>query len=132
RAVERLQTTLEQLLLLARLDGNAAFADEPALGADEITSSALTDVSAKASQKGVQIQYQVTCAEPVAAPAALVSTALRNLLDNAIRFSPAGGSVELAVSREQGLVLWTVRDLGPGVPADQLKALTNRFVRLDG
>src|SRR5690606_30562265 len=90
RAVERLQTTLEQLLLLARLDGNAAFADEPALGADEITSSALTDVSAKASQKGVQIQYQVTRAEPVGAPTARVSTAVRHLRGNPIRVSPPG------------------------------------------
>lgn len=131
RAVERLQATLEQLLLLARIDGNAAFADAPTTTSDEISSIALTDIAAKAKQQQVQIVIDDTCDEPVAAPAALVVTALRNLLDNAIRFSPPGGRVELTARLDQDLVLWTVRDHGPGVPVEQIQSLPNRFLRLD-
>lgn len=132
RAVERLQATLEQLLLLARIEGNVAFDDAPMTTADEITSMALTDVAAKAAQKGIQIHYRTACADKVAAPAALVSTALRNLLDNAIKFSPPDSSIELKIAVERDMVLWTVRDQGPGVPAERMQELTRRFVRLEG
>lgn len=132
RAVDRMHATLEQLLLLARLDGNDAFADAPTTTAEDVSLMALTDVSAKAARKGVRIQYQATYTDTIAAPAALVFTALRNLLDNAIKFSPPGGTVDLAVSVEQDKVLWTVCDQGPGAPNDQIHDLVRRFVRVGG
>jgi two-component system sensor histidine kinase ChvG len=51
----------------------------------------------------------------------------RNLLDNAVSFSPEGGLVSLTVSRRGGLAIVTVDDEGPGIPEDNLKSIFRRF-----
>lgn len=132
RGLSNLQDTLEQLLLLARIEGNAAFADATRSSADEITSSALVDVAPKAEEKHVRISYLSSSSETVAAPAALASAALRNLLDNAIRFSPDNGRIDIYCSVDGDFTLWRVVDQGPGVPAGELPLLTQRFTRTSG
>ena len=52
---------------------------------------------------------------------------LRNLVSNAISFSPPGGTITLTGWREHGRVLVTVEDNGPGIPPDKLKAIFERF-----
>lgn len=129
--VERLQNMLDQLLLLARLEGNAAFEDATTATADEIGSMALSEVITKAEQKNVHLAYQIDCAEPVATPGALAVAALRNLLDNAIKASPPESQISIASTCEQGFCLWTIRDQGQGVAEEQLQQLVNRFVHFD-
>ncbi|WP_341938741.1 ATP-binding protein [Marinimicrobium sp. C2-29] len=131
RAVDKLQSTLEQLLLLARLDGNAAFEDVGCTTADEISSDAIRDVTARARANDVHVKYQTHCAEEVAVPAALAVTALRNLLENAVRFSPEGETVLMTTETEGQYCVWTVLDKGPGVAQDKLSELTQRFVHLE-
>ena len=52
-----------------------------------------------------------------------------NLLDNAIKYSPRGASVEVYVASDEGKVLVTVRDNGPGIPTDELDAIFRPFVK---
>lgn len=130
QAVNRLQSTLEQLLLLARLEGEAAFEGATRSSGDEISSTALQDLSPKVEEKNLQLHFEAGCEELVDAPAALATTALRNLLDNAICYSPQGGQLFLASQRQGDHCLWIVRDQGPGVPTEQLQELTGRFVHL--
>jgi two-component system sensor histidine kinase ChvG len=52
---------------------------------------------------------------------------LRNLVTNALSFSPPGGTITLTGWREHGRVLVTVEDNGPGIPPDKLKAIFERF-----
>ena len=61
----------------------------------------------------------------------LLAQALTNLLDNAIKYTPAGGRVEVATYRDGDDCRLVVSDSGPGVPEDQLGNLHRRFVRLD-
>src|SRR5690606_1575666 len=129
--VERLQNMLDQLLLLARLEGNAAFEDATTATADEIGSMALSEVITKAEQKNVHLAYQIGCAEPVATPGALAIAALRNLLDNAIKAAPSESQVSVVSTCEQGFCIWTIRDQGQGVTEEQLQQLVNRFVHFD-
>lgn len=58
----------------------------------------------------------------------VLSRALRNLIDNAVRY---GGTAEVVVTQEPGLVVITVADKGPGLPEDQLEAVFEPFVRLE-
>ncbi|MFO7553424.1 MAG: ATP-binding protein [Haliea sp.] len=132
RALDRLQDTLEQLLLLARIEGNAAFADASRSSADEITSSALVEVTHKAEEKQIRIAYRNRSSERVAVPAALASAALRNLLDNAVRFSPDRGRIDINCSLDGEWILWRIVDQGPGAPAGELQVLTERFKRTTG
>ncbi len=57
----------------------------------------------------------------------MIETVLENLLDNAVSFSPAGGRVEVKMSREGRFVDISVSDQGPGVPADQVERIFERY-----
>lgn len=132
RGVERLHSTLEQLLLLARLEGDAAFSDAGRAGADEISATALLEVQPKVKDKKLKLTVASECAAPIAVPAALAVAALCNLLDNAIRFAPPGSELVFSSMRDGQTCLWVIRDQGPGVDAALLHDLTGRFVHLEG
>ena len=56
---------------------------------------------------------------------------LTNLVDNAVRYSPQGGPIEISVTHGGGLVCCAVRDEGLGIPAEELERIFERFYRLD-
>jgi signal transduction histidine kinase len=68
----------------------------------------------------------------VDADANRVQLVLSNLIENAIRYSPAGGPVRLSAEQTNGFVRFEVSDRGPGVPADQRVRVFEKFVRLPG
>ena len=61
----------------------------------------------------------------------LLAQAVANLLDNAIKYTPAGGQVRLSVERARSGFAVTVADTGPGIPASERGRVLERFVRLD-
>ncbi|MDO8884166.1 ATP-binding protein [Pseudotabrizicola sp.] len=66
---------------------------------------------------------------PVTIRPTALNRALRNLIDNAVRY---GGSAQVALAQEPGTVTITIADKGPGLPEDQLEAVFEPFVRLEG
>lgn len=130
RALERLQGTLDQLLLLAQVEGNTAFSEPVSLPIEEIAQLAVVEVATRASRKKVDIALQAKSEARLAIPTSLAVASLRNLLDNAVRVSPEGTQVELTVCVEADSVVFIVGDDGPGVPPEKLAQLTRRFVRL--
>ncbi len=124
QGANRLQRTLEQLLLLARLEGQLPLEDDEPLLARDVAELAIHDVSP--APVALHLLEPLPDA-PLAMPSVLAITALRNLLENAVRHTPAGTGVELWVEQEGGQVRFTVRDHGPGVPETHLPRLTQRF-----
>lgn len=61
----------------------------------------------------------------------LLFQALANMVDNAVKYTPAGGQVGVEVTQDDGRVTIAVADSGPGIPADQRSRVLERFVRLD-
>jgi len=61
----------------------------------------------------------------------LLFEAVANLVDNAVKFTPEGGRVELALLRHEGQTVIRVKDTGPGIPANEREAVTKRFYRSD-
>ncbi|MEZ5479070.1 MAG: HAMP domain-containing sensor histidine kinase [Thiolinea sp.] len=61
----------------------------------------------------------------------LLAQALTNLLDNAVKYTPAGGHIELTATQDAQQRVITISDSGPGIPADKRKQVFERFVRLD-
>jgi PAS domain S-box-containing protein len=61
-----------------------------------------------------------------------VSRVLANLLDNALKFTPAGGSIDLQASLEDDSVLITIRDTGPGIPEEYRETIFERFTQVPG
>jgi len=62
---------------------------------------------------------------------ALLAQAVANLLDNAAKFTPAGGRVDLVAGRAADGLFVEVRDSGPGIPAERRAEVLRRFTRLD-
>jgi len=130
--VLRLQGTLDQLLLLARLDGRGEAKDGDRVDAGSAARQAVADVHAI---HGAADRLTLEEAEPglplsVAIPEALLVSALRNLLDNALRYSPPSSAVQLRVEPAgDDRVCFRVLDEGPGLNDAECEQAVERFWR---
>lgn len=84
-----------------------------------------------ADDKGLSLTVESDSAMPVNGDRHLLSQAIANLLDNALKYTPAG-SVALSAHRDGETARVEVRDTGPGVPSERREAVFDRFVRLEG
>ncbi|MES2869940.1 MAG: ATP-binding protein [Pseudomonadota bacterium] len=126
---DRLHRTLEQLLLLARVEGSLSFDDGSHCSAEHVARLAIHDA---VSGDDEQIALHLADNLPGVAlevPSVLAIAALRNLLDNALRHTPHGTQVELHVQIEGPNVRYVVRDHGPGISPETLQHMTQRFWR---
>jgi two-component system OmpR family sensor kinase len=126
----RMTGLVEDLLLLARLDNGRAVAREP-VDLTRLVVDAVSDARAAGSDHTWALELPD-------APIELVGDADRlhqvvvNLLSNARAHTPAGSTVTIGLSREDGSVLLRVSDDGPGIPAELLPRVFERFARGDG
>src|SRR4051812_19111993 len=124
----RLSRIVSDLLDLSRLEGGSDLDDDVALDAivhDE--SERLADVAATA---GVSIDLELRPAR-VRGSARDLGLLVRNLLDNAIRYSVDGGSVSVALANGDEEAILSVSDTGLGIPARELPRIFERFYRVD-
>lgn len=134
QGVARLHRTLEQLLLLARLEGAAKPEQTHQVDPLQAAQQAITDASAGFDQETRTIRPRValsaaTTEVSLAVPETLLVSALRNLLDNALRHSPGAGSVVLQIERLPGRVAFCVLDEGPGMTEAEVTQAAQRFWR---
>ena len=126
---DRMHRTLEQLLLLARVEGSLSFDDGVQCNAEQVARLAIQD-AANGDPTRIKLHVPDSCSQaPVQMPSVLAIAALRNLLDNALRHTPADAPVELSLETSGNRVRFLVRDHGPGIPDDDLQHLTQRFWR---
>ena len=127
--VERVQGVIEELLELARIDATDEQEPAEAVSVTDLVEAAVVAVRPRAQQQGV-----VVVADPLpdvlvnAAPIA-AKVALANILDNAVKFSPAGGQVRISVTEVEGEAVIAVSDAGPGVSPDEAERLFQPFYR---
>lgn len=128
--VERLGRLTEDLLTLARLDaGEGARGARVRTSVNAVVDATVRQLVAAAEQRGVRlVRKRGDDLEVDAAPSA-VALVVGNLVDNAIKFSPPGGEVSVATVRGNGDLLLTVSDAGPGIAADEVSRVFDRFYR---
>jgi signal transduction histidine kinase len=126
---DRLHRTLEQLLLLARVEGSLSFDDGVQCSAEDVARLAIHDAG-EGNRQRIQLRIpKALSSAAVEMPSVLAIAALRNLLDNALRHSPADAQVELSLMTEADNACFRVRDHGPGIAHEDLQHLTQRFWR---
>jgi two-component system sensor histidine kinase QseC len=128
-SANRLARLVNQLLALNRLDA-ALKPSESEIDLALLVRELCQDMGPRAIQKQIDLSLHALSAPLRAEPEAL-RILIRNLLDNALRYTPRGGRVEISVASRQGWVNMLVADSGAGVPAEQWAALGQRFNRLD-
>jgi PAS domain S-box-containing protein len=84
-----------------------------------------------AENKGVTLRVEALDGATVHGDRDLLFEAVANLVDNAVKFTPEGGRVELALLHQEGEIVIRVSDTGPGIPEIEREAVTQRFYRSD-
>jgi two-component system sensor histidine kinase QseC len=128
---DRATRLVEQLLTLSRLESGSA----PALGRLDlgcVVRQVVADVAALALAKDQTIEVDADRPGVIEADATLLSVLVRNLVDNAIRYGPAGARVSVAVEDSFDGVQLTVQDSGPGMSPAEIEHLGERFFRVIG
>ena len=132
--VQRLGAIIDDLIKLSRIERDAE-SREIALAVEDVgdvVRGAADLCQAAAAARGIRIACQGP-AEAVMAPisAPLIQQALVNLIDNAVKYSPAGTAVAVGLEAEKEWVRITVSDEGPGIARHHLPRLFERFYRVD-
>lgn len=122
-SADKLYTLLENLLTWSRLQrGAMVYTPEPFL-LNEIIEDNLALFLSKAEQKDITLNSRLNAEMTVYADYQMVNTVLRNLVSNALKFTPAGGRITLSAQAQDGQVEITVRDTGVGIAPDDLAKL---------
>lgn len=128
-AVARMQSGLEQLLLLARVESAQGFDQAGQVSAQNLARHALADLIAVPGNERIEVNNQLSEDVLIAVPESLAVASLRNLLDNALRYSPELSCVELYMALEDKYLLLRVRDSGKGLSAAHIEQAKQRFWR---
>lgn len=125
--VLRLQRTLEQLMTLTRLDGHFSFDDGVASTVQTVVRLAMKEIPAEMSTR-VRIDDNDTELTLAVSPS-LAAMALRNLIDNALRYSKQDAPVILKIVESADFVCFQIMDEGPGMSDEDRAYATRRFWR---
>jgi two-component system OmpR family sensor kinase len=131
--IERATRLVEQLLVLARQEASATGGvARREVDLAEMARRAVADLVGLAQAKGVDLGlYQAEAASVEGQPEAL-GILLRNLVDNAVKYTPGGGTVDISVRKVAGAVQLAVEDSGPGIPPEERERVFDRFYRVPG
>ncbi|MDL2356606.1 MAG: ATP-binding protein [Pseudomonadota bacterium] len=131
--IERATRLVEQLLVLARQEASAAggAAQQPVALA-ELARRTVGDLVGVAQHKGVDLGLHHADDVSVPGQADALMILMRNLVDNAIKYAPHGGTVDLEVRAQADGAAIVVEDSGPGIPADERERVFDRFYRIAG
>jgi len=131
RQSERLSELVSDLLELSRLDAGERPLSVGSVSVGEVVARAAEAVEPRASAKHITITHHVSAGLAARGDAKALEQVLVNLLDNAVKYTPEGGSVELTGRNEAARVELSVRDTGLGIEAKHLPRLFERFYRVD-
>lgn len=121
---------IEQLLTLARFESSASASSEP-IDLDDLARGVTAELAPQALAKTQRIEMNSAGRCPIQSQSAMLGVLLRNLLDNAIRYSPSGAFIRLTLGKN-GAPSLTLEDSGPGLSAEQQSRLGERFFRVLG
>jgi two-component system sensor histidine kinase QseC len=128
---DRATRLVEQLLTLSRLETGAAPAATP-LDLGALVRRVVAEVAPQAIRNQQTIEVDAPEVFPVLGDATLLAVLVRNLVDNAIRYSPPNALVKVAVARQQAHVQLKVEDSGPGMSEQDMRRIGERFFRVIG
>jgi two-component system phosphate regulon sensor histidine kinase PhoR len=129
RQAERMTRIIEDLLELSRLEANESSVKGTPIDVAAMTSLLRKDVLARQSHP--QVEVTVESDASLLGDEAMIHSAFSNLVDNAAKYTPATGSLHIRWWCDEDGAHFSVRDTGPGIAADHLPRLTERFYRVD-
>jgi len=129
--VARLEHLVSGLLMLSRLDAGETQRERTELDLAELARSTAEQMRLMAEDRGISIELSGLLPTVIQGDRSRIKQIIVNLLDNAIRFTPARGSVILRTTEDAGYALLEVMDTGIGIPKASLPHVFERFYRAD-
>jgi PAS domain S-box-containing protein len=129
---ERLSELVEQILLAAQIDSGGLRLDREAFDAKDLARQVISGTRPR-----IPAAVTVSLAAPPESPVAVLGDperarhVLGNLLDNAIKYSPEGGQIDVIIAPQEDRLRFTVRDEGLGIPPAEQERIFEKFYRLD-
>lgn len=127
--VARASHVVEQLMTLARVEPEALAAQKSRCDVVAIAKDVIVARAALAERKGIDLGLARAEPASVDGDAASLGILLSNLVDNALRYTPAGGRIDVSVGQANGTTCLSVADTGPGIPAAERERVFDRFYR---
>ncbi|HWB60268.1 MAG TPA: ATP-binding protein, partial [Chthoniobacteraceae bacterium] len=128
---ERLSRIVEGLLALSRLDTGEAQMRRTKLDLSELASTTAEQMCLLAEEKKINLTCSTNGRVSVEGDPSKLKQVVVNLLDNAIKYTPAGGEIRVSVESKEGRAQLHVADTGPGIPDGALPHVFDRFYRAD-
>ncbi len=130
--IERAIALVSQLLALAREEGEHGAARAQRVELQDLARLAVGDVLPQAQARSIDLGLATSGTTWVRGQPEALQVLLRNLLDNAVKYSPDGGRVDISLDVREGLPCITVEDSGPGIPEAERERVFDRFYRVAG
>ncbi|CAN7635484.1 ATP-binding protein [Variovorax paradoxus] len=130
--VTRAQHLIEQLLSLSRQDAPGRPMPGEPVDIETLLRESVSQLMVLADARRVDIGFEGSIAPVVQAPAAELRSVFDNLIDNALRYAPEGGVVDVRLHEVDGHAVVDVLDNGPGIPASAIGRVFDRFFRVPG
>jgi signal transduction histidine kinase len=130
-AARRLTRIVDDIFLLARADAGHLVMNTGPLYLDELVRDTVQGVRPIADSHGVRIEIIETAESPLVGDTDLLGRLVLNLLDNAIKYSPDGSAIEVALEARDDAYELSVVDHGVGIPAEAAEQIFQRFYRVD-
>jgi signal transduction histidine kinase len=128
---DRLQTIIEDLLDIGRLESGRVRLDLHAESPERLVTEAVTPLEASFHDRGIQLDVNTPAETPdVLVDATRIDHVFTNLLTNALKYTNPGGHVRIITETEEDVVRFIVEDTGIGIPAEHLGRVFERFFRV--
>jgi two-component system phosphate regulon sensor histidine kinase PhoR len=129
---ERLKKLISELLMLSRME-NRIFSSEPGpIDVAKVLGQVMAALSPLAQKKGQSLELsQNLSAAPIRGDESWFFHAIQNLVENAIKYTPAGGAIAVEAASGEGELRIAVRDNGIGIAPDDIDRIFERFYRAD-
>jgi len=128
---ERLNELVAELLQVTRVEGDPSMQKMESVRLDELLGDLVYDSLLEAKAKDCTLLLKAPIAVTLTGDEELLRRAIENVIRNAIRYAPAGTSIDIELSRSGDVAEIAVRDYGPGVPEEALPRIFDPFYRVD-
>jgi two-component system, OmpR family, sensor kinase len=130
--IKRATHLVQQLLVLARQETGAPSTGGASIDLGQLVGEVAGEHTPIAHAKGIELRVAIQDTTVVRGDADALRIMIGNVVDNAVRYTPIGGLVDLSLVRENDRVILNISDSGPGIPEQERQRVFDRFYRLGG
>jgi signal transduction histidine kinase len=127
--IDRMSDLSEQLLTLARMDSESVASQKQAIGL--LIEESLSDYEELIAAKEIHVKLKYQNLEAAEVPENLSFLILKNIIGNALKYSPAHGQLSIELKRAQSKLICTISDEGPGINTEEQGEIFKAFYRAD-